>query len=227
MASVTTAMAASFKQEILAGGHCFNATVTTPCTTASTTAVTGATSLVGVSVGMAVTGTNFSAGSIVAAITSSTAFTLSLATSASSATTATFTADLFKMALLKTASTPVYDSALANYATVTTASDETSGTGYTAAGTLLTNVTAVLSGTSPSQQAVINFTPNPSWTSATFSTVGCLIYNTSSRMGATGTLNVGRNCGVFDFGGTQTVSVGTFTVVMPGASSGAAILRVA
>jgi hypothetical protein len=119
-----------------------------------------------------------------------------------------------------------YGVASVNYTDIVGNSDESSGTGYSAGGTSLTNVSPTTSGTT----AYITFSPNPSWTSASFSAAGCMIYNSSARDGGTSGTNStggGRACSVHDFGGTQTVSSGTFTVLMPVAASSTAILRIA
>lgn len=227
--AITTAMCTSFKQELLQGGHCFNATLTPTATAATTTAVTAVSGGTGaIAVGMAVTGTSVAAGTVVTAITGASAFTMYPASTGSiSAGTITIAGDVFKMALIRAASTATYSLTNANYTDVLTLNtDEVSGTGYTAAGTTLVNVTPTVNTT----QAITNFSPNPSWVTASFSTIGCMIYNSSDRLGGvsgTNSSGAGRACGVFDFGGTQTVTAGTFTVVMPGASSGSAILRIA
>lgn len=228
MAGITTAMATSFKQELFSGGHCFNATVTPTASVASgSTSVTAVSSMSGVAVGMAVSGTSIAGGTQVLQITGATTMTLSAAsTGAISGGTLTITGDVFKMALIKQGMTGTYDSTATNYTNVTGNSDEVTGTGYTATGTALTNVSA----TTGSTVAFVNFSPNPSWTSATFSTAGCMIYNSSVRNGGTSGTNTtggGRACSVHDFGGSQQVSSGTFTVLMPTANSSSAILRIA
>jgi len=124
------------------------------------------------------------------------------------------TGNTFKMALIKASPTGTYNAATTNYSNVTGNSDETSGTGYSAGGASLTNVTPTSTGTT----AYTTFSPNPSWTSASFSCSGCIIYNSSAS---------NKSVSVHDFGGTQTVSSGTFTVVMPTADSSNAILRIA
>lgn len=124
------------------------------------------------------------------------------------------TGNAFKMALIKVSPTGTYGAASTNYSNITGNSDEVTGTGYSAGGTALTNVTPTTSGTT----ALTTFSPNPSWTSATFSTTACMIYNTT---------NGNRAVSTHDFGGTQTVSAGTFTVVMPTADASNAILRIA
>ena len=90
----------------------------------------------------------------------------------------------------------------------------TSGTAYTAKGNALTSVTPVLS----SDTAVCDFA-DTSWTSASFTANGCLIFNDT----ATGD----PACCAIAFGGDKTVSSGTFTIQFPTADSSDAIIRIA
>ena len=90
----------------------------------------------------------------------------------------------------------------------------TSGTAYTAKGNALTSVTPVLS----SDTAVCDFA-DTSWTSASFTANGCLIFNDT----ATGD----PACCTIAFGGDKTVSSGTFTIQFPTADSSDAIIRIA
>jgi len=234
--AITTAMTTSFKAELLAGGHCFNATVTpTASATSGATSVTAVSSMASVAVGMPVTGTGINVGgvgTVVAAITSGTALTLSVATTAAiSGAAITIAGDVFKMALIKPSAAGTYNTLSTNYTNITGSSDEVtnaSGTSYTATGQVLTNVSPVAS-SSAASVAYISFA-NPSWTTATFSTSGCMIYNASVRNGGTSGTNTtggGRACSVHDFGGNQQVSSGTFTVLMPTADTTNAILRIA
>lgn len=217
--ATTTAFCTSAKAELLQAGHCFNATVTPTGNTHSNTFVDNVSSIVGLSVGMAVSGSGIAASTFIAAINSATTLTLSiLAGSALTGTTLTISGDIFKMALIKVTPTGTYGAASTNYTNITGNADEVSGTGYTATGTVLTNVTPTTSGTT----ALTNFSPNPNWTSASFSATACMIYNTSTRQGT-----AGRSISTHDFGGTQTVTSGTFTVVMPTADAANAILRIA
>ena len=96
----------------------------------------------------------------------------------------------------------------------TTSSEVASSGGYTAKGKALTSVTPALS----SSTAVCDFA-NISWTSASFTANGCLIFNDS----ATGDPAV---C-VIAFGGDKVVTNGTFTIEFPAADSSNAILRIA
>jgi len=89
-----------------------------------------------------------------------------------------------------------------------------SGSAYQPKGKALTSVTPVLDSTT----AVCDFA-DISWTSASFTANGCLIFNED----ATGDPAV---CAVA-FGGDKTVSSGTFTVQFPAAAATTAIVRIA
>lgn len=122
---------------------------------------------------------------------------------------------VFKLALIKASPTGTYGAASTNYSNITGNSDETSGTGYTAGGfawTAAQNTTPAVSGTT----AYWSWSVNPSWTTATFSSQAGMIYNSSSSNKA---VYVG------DWGGTQSVSAGTFTVVLPSNAASTSILR--
>ena len=88
------------------------------------------------------------------------------------------------------------------------------GNGYTTKGIALTNTTPALSG----DTAVCDFA-NVSFTSASFTANGCLIYNET----ASGDPSV---CSIA-FGGNKTVTSGTFTIEFPAADASNAILRIA
>ena len=90
----------------------------------------------------------------------------------------------------------------------------TSGTAYTAKGNALTSVTPVLS----SDTAVCDFS-DTSWTSASFTANGCLIFNDSASGDPA--------CCAIAFGGDKTVSSGTFTIQFPTADASDAIIRIA
>ena len=99
------------------------------------------------------------------------------------------------------------------YATTNEISN-TSGSAYTAGGKALTSVTPVLDGST----ACCDFA-DISFTSASFTANGCLIYNDT----ASGDPGV---C-VVAFGGDKTVSSGTFTIQFPAADASNAIVRIA
>jgi len=90
----------------------------------------------------------------------------------------------------------------------------TSGTAYSAKGKALTSVTPTLD----SSTAVCDFA-DISWTSASFTARGCLIFNDSHATD-------GSVCAI-DFGGDKTATSGTFTIQFPAASATAAIIRIA
>ena len=88
-----------------------------------------------------------------------------------------------------------------------------SNTGYTAGGNSLTSTTPVLSG----DTACCKFA-DTSFTSATFTARGCLIYNSSASNKAVCVVN---------FGADKTVTSGTFTVQFPAQTAGNAIVQIA
>ena len=96
----------------------------------------------------------------------------------------------------------------------TSSNEVANGNGYTTKGVALTNVTPALSG----DTAVCDFA-NVSFTSASFTANGCLIFNDT----ASGDPAV---C-VVAFGADKTVSNGTFTVQFPAADASNAIVRIA
>ena len=115
-------------------------------------------------------------------------------------------ADTIKIALYTSSAT------LGAATTAYSATNEISGTGYTAGGETLTSATVATSGTT----AYVDF-DNPEWTTATFTARGALIYNDTTA---------GDNSvAVLDFGGDFTVSSGTFRVVFP-APGATAIIRI-
>ena len=106
------------------------------------------------------------------------------------------------------------DASLGASTTAYTTSNEVSGSGYTAKGNALTSVDPALSGST----AVCDFA-DTSFTSASFTARGCLIFNDS----ATGDPAV---CAI-DFGSDKTVTSGTFTIQFPTADASNAIIRIA
>ena len=89
-----------------------------------------------------------------------------------------------------------------------------SGSAYSAKGNALTSVTPVLD----SDTAVCDFS-NSSWTSATFTANGCLIFNDSASGDPA--------CCTIAFGGDKTVTSGTFTIEFPAAAASTAIIAIA
>jgi hypothetical protein len=95
--------------------------------------------------------------------------------------------------------------------TVYTTDQEVSGTGYTAGGNTVTNVTVQSSGTT----AYVNF-DNVQWPGASFTTRGALLYNASKA---------NRSIAVINFGSDKIVANGTFTVTMPANTATTALIR--
>ena len=119
------------------------------------------------------------------------------------------TGNTFKLAL--------YDNSASFTAATTayTATNEVANSGsYSAGGGTLTNVTPTTSGTT----AFTDF-DDLSFTSATITAFGALIYNDT----AAGDPTV---C-VLDFGGAKTSTSGTFTIIFPAATATDAIIRIA
>ena len=100
--------------------------------------------------------------------------------------------------------------------TAYSSSNEVSGSGYSAGGAALTNTGVGLTSTT----AFTDFS-DVSFTSASFTANGCLIYNTTTA-GGSGTTNA--VCAIA-FGGDKTVSSGTFTIQFPTNDSSSAIIR--
>lgn len=216
MGSITTAMLASAKRDFLNGAHHFAQSRTFTATGTSTQTWTGVSSLTGLYVGCQLSGTNVVAGTRISRILSGSSIFVDTP-STGALGTVTSVGDTFNIVLIQGSPTGTYTAANTNYTDITGNSDEVVGTGYTATGLAMTNVDPVAS--SPS--AYTTFSPNPSWTSASFSTSGCMIVNRTQN-GPNATPGVA----VYSFGGIQTVSSGTFTAVMPTAAVGTAVLQI-
>jgi hypothetical protein len=123
----------------------------------------------------------------------------------------TFNIALYTNSASFTAATTAY--------TATNEITNTSGSAYVAGGSALTRVDPTSSGTT----AFTDFA-DVSWTSASFTARGALIYNTTPTTGL-GLTN--PTICVLDFGSDKTVSAGTFTIVFPTADASNAIIRIA
>lgn len=118
------------------------------------------------------------------------------------------TGDVFKLALYTSSAN------LDATTTVYTSSNEVGNSGtYTAGGGSLTNITPTSSGTT----AFLDFA-DISFTSATITARGALIYNSSKS---------NRAVAVLDFGSDKISTTGTFTVQFPTADASNAIVRIA
>ena len=118
----------------------------------------------------------------------------------------------FKLALFTSSAS--LGAGTADYST----SNEASGTGYSAGGGTLTNVTPTTSGTT----AFTDFA-DLTFSTATVTANGALIYNTTSG-GGSGTTDAVI---VLAFGGDKTSTAGDFTIQFPTADASNAIIRIA
>lgn len=115
--------------------------------------------------------------------------------------------DVIKIALYTSAAT------LGAGTTVYATTDEVVGVGYSAGGNTLASPTITTSGTT----AYVDFA-DTSWTTATITARGALIYNSSKA---------NRAIAVLDFGSDKTSTAGTFTVQMPANNATDALIRIA
>jgi len=113
--------------------------------------------------------------------------------------------DTFKMALYTSSAT------LGATTTAYSVTNEVSGTGYTAGGATITSPTVTLSGTTAFFDCA-----DVTWTTATLTARGAVIYNSSKA---------NRAVLVLDFGGDKTSTAGDFSVIMPTADASNALLR--
>jgi|TARA_R110002072_G_scaffold2395_6_gene19884 hypothetical protein len=126
-------------------------------------------------------------------------------------TTTTGTGNTFKIALYTSSAT------LAASTTAYATTNEVSGTNYTAGGNTLTNVDPSTSGTT----ALTDFA-DTTWSSATITANGALIYNSSTTAGS-----ANRAVIVLAFGGDKTSTAGDFVISFPAADASNAIIRIA
>lgn len=94
-----------------------------------------------------------------------------------------------------------------------TSAEVSSGSGYTTGGATLSVTDITIDGS----VAIVDFA-DASWTSATFTARGCLIYNSTRS---------NKTVAVIDFGGDKTATNGTFTIQFPAAAAATAIVRLA
>ncbi len=114
----------------------------------------------------------------------------------------------FKIALYTSSAT------MSASTTAYSATNEISGTNYTAEGESLTRIDPSSSGTT----GLTDFA-DIAWTTATFTARGALIYNETTA-GDPAVI-------VLDFGADKTATAGTFTIAFPAADASNAIIRIA
>lgn len=212
--TITTAYCSSFKQEQMRGQHQMGTTgFTVTASSVSSTAYTSVSALTNIVLGQSFTGTSVGASSIVAAITGAAAFTSSVASTGTiSGGTLTFTnpmASSYKLAMFTSSAS------LDATTTAYSATNETSGTGYSAGGSALT-----ISASMPSLTTTVAWMDFADlvFSTATVTANGCLIYNSYGA--------INRACSVHAFGGDKTATAGDFTIVFPTPDSSNAILRI-
>jgi hypothetical protein len=113
----------------------------------------------------------------------------------------------FKLALYTSSAT------LGASTTAYVTTGQSSGTNYTAGGANLTSITPVATGTT----AVCDFN-DLTFGTATVTSRGCLIYNSSAS---------NKAVVVLDFGADKTSTAGNFTIVFPSPTATGAIIRLA
>lgn len=120
-----------------------------------------------------------------------------------------FTTHIFKIALYTSSAT------LDATTTAYSATNEVSGTNYTAGGNTLTVTGGAVS--TSGTTAYIDFS-DTTWADATITARGALIYNSSAS---------NKAVAVLDFGADKTSTAGDFTVSFPTADATNAIVRIA
>jgi hypothetical protein len=132
-------------------------------------------------------------------------------------------ADTYKMALVKVGHAGTYDTLVTAAGTPGTGAPTTSNLGtdevaasgsYSAGGFTMAGYTAGATTTT----SWIDWTTDPSFTTATISSVGAMLYDD--------TVAGKPVIGLFDFGGTITSTAGTFTITLPAAASATALIRI-
>ena len=116
-------------------------------------------------------------------------------------------ADTYKIALYTNVAT------LGKTTTVYSTTNEVAGTGYTAGGATLAGLNITLSG----DTAVLDFTTDPSWPTASITARGALIYNSSKG---------NKAVAAFDFGSDITSTNGTFTAQLPAPDAANGLVRI-
>ena len=137
------------------------------------------------------------------------------------------TGNTFKLALYSSNSATLSKSTTAYAAPSDATADPTStyevtttSSGYSAGGnTLSASADPVLSG----DTACVKFSDTSWGSSASFTAIGSLIYNTTSITGFT----TNRAVCAINFGGDKTVTSGTFTIQFPAQTAGNAIIQIA
>ncbi len=129
--------------------------------------------------------------------------------------------DAFKIALYTSAAT------IDANTTAYSATNEVTGTNYTAGGNALTNQGVTTVATSTSAGTGYTDFNDVTWTNANITARGALIYNTtpSATNNSGGTLTNAAVCAL-DFGSDRTSTLGDFTIIFPAPGNTTAIIRI-
>ena len=112
--------------------------------------------------------------------------------------------------------------------TAYTATNEVSGTNYTAGGAALTNGGVTATNTNASAGTGFTTFSNLTFSNATITARGALIYNTTpSANGTANTTLTNASVAVLDFGSDKTSTAGDFTIIFPTNNNTSAIIRIA
>lgn len=131
-------------------------------------------------------------------------------------------ADIFKLALYTSSATIDANS------TAYTATNEVSGTNYTAGGGALTNLGVTITNTNASAGTGWLDFSDLTFTNATITARGAMIYNTTpSANSNANTALTNASVAVLDFGGDKTSTAGDFTIIFPTPAAATAIIRIA
>ena len=130
--------------------------------------------------------------------------------------------DSFKLALYTSSAT------IDANTTAYTASNEVTGTNYTAGGGALTNSGVTASNTNASAGTGYTSFSTLTFTNATITARGALIYNTTpSANGTANTTLTNASVCALDFGSDKTSTAGDFSIIFPTAANTTAIIRIA
>jgi hypothetical protein len=130
--------------------------------------------------------------------------------------------DSFKLALYTSSAT------IDANTTAYTASNEVTGTNYSAGGGALVNSGVTATNTNASAGTGFTDFSDLTFTTATITARGALIYNTTPSANGTAntTLTNAAVCAL-DFGSDKTSTAGDFTIIFPAATNTTAIIRIA
>ena len=135
-------------------------------------------------------------------------------------------ADTFKIAMFTSSRTDANEDL-----TAYTATNEVSGTAYSAGGAALGSVTLGLSDNSSSVPTAFLDFADTTWSSSTISNARCaMIYNSTLSTAGTGgdvTHAAYPTVAVLDFGGDKSSSAGDFTIQYPANDANNAVIRIA